>query len=184
MANNISLYGYSTFCLSSHQFSTPPFFSVALGWCPAALDCVQYPLLWAFFLISIRSPHDILLSKHINFLSIYGFLWSLISLRLSTSCCLWWNPLPSPCCFMWPVPFPASSLGLDIIFSRKPSRTILNQIKWLFNTFLLQLPFITLFVIWLVNCKFFIVLISVILHTMWRESSPQHVCWKLTEWRH
>lgn len=152
------------------------FFLVALGWCPAALDCVQHPLLWAFFLISIRSPHDILLSKHINFLSIYGFLWSLISLRLSTSYCLWWNPLPSPSCFMWPIPFPASSLGLDIISSRKPSLTILDQIKWLFNTFLLQLLFITLFVVWLVKSKFSIVLINVIFQTACGVNQVLNTC--------
>ena len=75
---------------------------------------------------------------------------------------------------MWPIPFPASSLGLDIISSRKPSLTILDQIKWLFNTFFLQLPFITLFVFWLMKFKFSVV-ISVIFHTMWRESSPQHM---------
>ena len=76
---------------------------------------------------------------------------------------------------MWPIPFPASSLGLDIISSRKSSLTILDQIKWLFNTFFLQLPFITLFAFWLVKFKFSIVVISVIFHTMCRESSPQHM---------
>lgn len=92
-------------------------------------------------LISSAFPH------HTCALAIPGFFPSVDGRGPSD---LWDFPcLPVPCCFMEPISFSASGLGVGSISSRKPSLILPDWIRWLCDAFPQHPPLTTQIVLWL-----------------------------------